>query len=67
MTFDLNFSPETWPDPGPTVSQILDAKHWARGLVVVTIDGERVPKERFCDRRVSEGARVEVFFLVSGG
>lgn len=67
MTFNLNFAPEAWPDPGPTVSQLLDAKRWARGLVVVAINGERVPEERFGDRRVAEGDRVEAFFLVSGG
>ncbi|HTX71634.1 MAG TPA: sulfur carrier protein ThiS [Rectinemataceae bacterium] len=67
VTFTLNFSPESWQDPGPTVTELIGSRHWTAPLVSVLINGSPVPAERFGERRIREGDRVEAFFLVSGG
>ncbi|HUW41644.1 MAG TPA: hypothetical protein VMV90_11615 [Rectinemataceae bacterium] len=67
MTFTLNFAPETWPAPGPTLAEIVAAHRWTAALVAVTVNGLPVENARFDEVRPAEGDRIEAFFLVSGG
>ncbi|MDA8426403.1 MAG: hypothetical protein M0Z80_09730 [Treponema sp.] len=67
MTFTLNFAPETWPDPGPSLAELVAAHRWTRALVAVTINGRPVESGRFDEVRAAEGDVIQAFFLVSGG
>jgi sulfur carrier protein ThiS len=67
MTFTLNFAQETWPEPGPTLADLVAAHRWTRSLVAVTINGRPVESGRLDEVRAAEGDIIQAFFLVSGG
>lgn len=67
VTFTVNFAPENWPDPGPSLAELLAAHRWSRELIAIKVNGHPVAKERFEETRLAEGDGVEAFFLVSGG
>jgi sulfur carrier protein len=56
-------------DPGATLQAVLeslDLPAQARG-VAVAVDAEVVPRGRWADHELSEGARVEVVRAIQGG
>jgi sulfur carrier protein len=55
--------------PGTTIAGILGSLPGAPegGGVAVALDGEVVPRGRWQDTELSEGARVEVVVAVQGG
>lgn len=52
---------------GETVRALLERMRYVFPLVIVTIDGEIVPRDRYGSVRVPDGATVEVMHLTSGG
>ncbi len=67
VTFTLNFASEAWPDPGPTLAELVKAHRWSRSLVALTVNGLPIEEASFDELGVAEGDRIEAFFLVSGG
>jgi sulfur carrier protein len=59
---------ETMPFEGEiTVSEILKKKNFIFPLLIVKVDGEFVPRENYQSRKITDGAKVEVIHLISGG
>jgi sulfur carrier protein len=54
-------------DDGTTLLDALDALGLPRTGVAVAVDGEVVPKARWADTVLADGARVEVLTAVQGG
>ncbi len=52
---------------GLTVRGVLAARNYRFPLVIVTVDGEFVPRESYDTHTVPDGAEVKVIHLVSGG
>jgi sulfur carrier protein len=55
--------------PGSTVASVIDSLRGApdgRG-VAVALDGEVVPRGRWDDTKLTDGARIEVVVAVQGG
>lgn len=52
---------------GETVSELLRRMNYVFPLLVVVINGERVPEAEFGSRKIKDGARIEVVHLTSGG
>ncbi len=50
-----------------TVSDLLKAKNFIFPLLIVKINGEFVPRERYKTTRIPDKANVEVIHLISGG
>lgn len=50
-----------------TVSQLLAEKRYTFPFKVVRVDGELVKKDSYEITRISDGARVDVIHLTSGG
>jgi thiamine biosynthesis protein ThiS len=67
VTITLNSSPETYPESSLSVAEILARKRWSFPLVIVKVDGALVERESYAASRVSDGAVVEAYHLVSGG
>lgn len=62
----VNEEPMGWQD-GLTVRGVLAARNYKFPMVIVTVDGEFVPRERYDTHTVPDGAEVKVIHLVSGG
>jgi sulfur carrier protein len=55
-----------WRD-GMTVQDILDAKKYKFPMLIVNIEDEHIPKERYAAAKVPDGANVKVIHMLSGG
>ena len=53
--------------PGTVLRDALDALGLPRTGVAVAVDGEVVPRARWADAALADGARVEVLTAVQGG
>ncbi len=53
--------------PGMTVSDVLDARGFVFKLLVITVDGELVKRDRYDRTEIPAGAEVKVVHLMSGG
>jgi thiamine biosynthesis protein ThiS len=62
----VNGDPLEWRN-GMTVQDILDAKKFKFPMLIVTIQGEHIPKEQYAATVVPDGADVKVIHLLSGG
>jgi sulfur carrier protein len=68
MTVTINGTPREFPE-GATVASVVEALPNApegRG-VAVAVGGEVVPRARWADTELREGANVEVVVAVQGG
>ena len=54
-------------EEGLTVSALLEWFRYTFPLIVVTINGEVVPREEYPTRVISDGADVRVIHLIAGG
>jgi len=62
----VNGDPLDWRE-GMSVQDILDAKKFKFPMLIVTIQGEHIPKERYAAAVVPDGADVKVIHMLSGG
>ena len=62
----VNGDPLEWRE-GMTVQDILDAKKFKFPMLIVTIQGEHIPKEQYATAIVPDGADVKVIHMLSGG
>lgn len=62
----VNGDPMEW-SPGMTVADVIREKNYLFPLLVVRIDGELVPRDRYDSVTVPDGAEVDVIHLMSGG
>ncbi|HOA76337.1 MAG TPA: sulfur carrier protein ThiS [Thermosynergistes sp.] len=53
--------------PGMTVREILDAKRYTFPMIAVWINGTPVPRDRFDETEVPDGANVQVVHMIGGG
>ncbi len=53
--------------PGLTVATLLSAVLKGPGAVVVEVNGEIVPRDRFAETRLHPGDSVEIVHFVGGG
>jgi sulfur carrier protein len=65
-TIVVNDQPLAWRE-GMTVADVLAARKFIFPLLVVSINGQHVPRDRFADTVVPQGANVVVVHLMSGG
>jgi sulfur carrier protein len=54
-------------EPGLTVSGLIDRMRYTFPHVIVTIDGEVVPRQEYATREVPASAEVRVIHLSAGG
>jgi sulfur carrier protein len=52
---------------GLTVARLLQQLKFSFPLVIVSVDGELVPKEAYETQQVPDGARVKVLHMTAGG
>lgn len=62
----VNGKSEELPD-APTLQRVLEARGAAREGIAVAVDGEVVPRHRWVDTRLRDGASIEVLTAVQGG
>ncbi|MFO8184268.1 MAG: sulfur carrier protein ThiS [Candidatus Aegiribacteria sp.] len=62
----VNGDPMEW-SPEMTVADVIREKNYLFPLLVVRIDGELVPRDRYGSATVPDGAVVDVIHLMSGG
>ena len=55
-----------WED-GLTVTGLLDHFRYTFPHIVVTIDGEVIPRQEYPTRGIADGADVRVIHLIAGG
>jgi len=55
-----------WSD-GLTVARVLSALGWDYALIAVTVNGDRVPPDRFASFPVPDGADVRAIHIAHGG
>jgi sulfur carrier protein len=65
-TLTVNDESHPWR-PGLTVAELLRERRFVFPLLVISIDGEHVPRERYDTATIPEGADVRVIHLISGG
>ena len=64
----INGQDKPFPDGIPAVlSDLLGQLGIAEATVVAEIDGQIVPRQQFCETRLSDGQKVELIRLVGGG
>ena len=54
-------------EEGLTVSALLKRMRYTFPHIIVTIDGEVVPREEYDTRTIPDGANVRVIHLIAGG
>jgi len=54
-------------EEGMTVSRVLEKCGYIFPLLIVQINGDHVPREKFPATRVSDGDTIEVIHMMSGG
>jgi sulfur carrier protein len=54
-------------DPGITVAGLIAERYADRRWLAVAVDGEVVPRSRWAERWLHEGAAVEILTAVQGG
>lgn len=52
---------------GMTVAQLLEQLKFTFPLVIVSIDGELVPKEAYATQQIPDQAEVKVLHMTAGG
>ncbi len=52
---------------GTTAAALLQAVHTGPGVVVMEVNGEIVPRERFAETFLHAGDRIEIVHFVGGG
>jgi thiamine biosynthesis protein ThiS len=52
---------------GMALQEIMDAKKFVFPLLIASVNGEHVPKERYASTIVSDGANVQIIHMLSGG
>lgn len=62
----VNDDPLDW-HAGMTVLDVLRVRNFKFPLLIVSIDGTFVPKSRYAQAVVPDGADVKVVHLISGG
>lgn len=62
----VNGDPMEW-SPEMTVRDVIRERNYLFPLLVVRINGELVPRDRYDSVTVPEGAEVDVIHLMSGG
>jgi len=65
-TIVVNDQPLVWR-AGMTVADVLAARKFIFPLLVVSINGQHIPREAFATAIVPQGANVVVVHLMSGG
>ena len=58
---------ETEWHEGMTVADLLKAKKYSFPLIIITINGNIVPKAKYPDTKIPDGAEVKANHLISGG
>jgi sulfur carrier protein len=54
-------------EEGTTVTRLLERLNFSFPLVIVSIDGALVPKDKYASHQIPDGAQVKVLHLVAGG
>ena len=54
-------------EAGMTVTQLLARLKFSFPLLIVSVDGELVPKEEYATRQVPDEAEVKVLHMTAGG
>jgi sulfur carrier protein len=54
-------------EPGITVEELLVRLKFSFPLLIVSVDGEMVPKEEYATRQISDHAEVKVLHMTAGG
>ena len=62
----VNEEDVVWEE-GMTVRRVLEVKKYTFKLLVITIDGQLIPKDKYDETIVPEGSEVKVMHLMSGG
>lgn len=66
MPISVNGQQQTWTQ-GLTVSQLLEEMKFSFPLKTVFVNGRRIPKVEHAQKILSDGDRVEVIHMMSGG
>ncbi len=62
----VNDEPLDWRE-GMTIRDVLTARNYRFPLLVVTLDGELIPRHAYDGTPVPDGAVVKIVHLMSGG
>jgi sulfur carrier protein len=54
-------------EPGMTVEELLARLKFSFPLLIVSVDGEMVPKEGYATRQIPDHAEVKVLHMTAGG
>ena len=54
-------------EPGFTVEELLTRLKFSFPLLIVSVDGEMVPKEGYATRQIPDNAEVKVLHMTAGG
>ena len=68
MSMSITVNDEaTTVEPGTTVAQLVDARFGNRRWLAVAVDGEVVPRVRWAEQGLHDGAALEILTAVQGG
>jgi sulfur carrier protein len=54
-------------EEGMTVTELLKRLRFSFPLIIVSVDGELVPKEEYATRMIQDDAKVKVLHMTAGG
>ena len=67
MTITLNNRTESFDTDILTISEILLIKNYTFKFLVVKINGKLIKKEQYSQANVSNGDKIDIIHLISGG
>ena len=67
MTLTLNNRTESFDFEVLTISELLKVKNFTFKFIVIKINGQLIKKDKYSEAQVSDGDKVDIIHMISGG
>ena len=67
MTITLNNRTENIKQETLTISELLRVKNFTFKFLVIKINGKLIKKDKYIEAKVSDGDKVDIIHMISGG
>ena len=67
MTLTLNNRIESFDFEVLTIAELLKVKNYTFKFLVIKINGQLIKKDKYSEAKVSDGDKVDIIHMISGG
>ena len=67
MTITLNNRTENFKQESLSISELLKVKNFTFKFLVIKINGQLIKKDKYTEAKVSDGDKVDIIHMISGG